>query len=169
MACEVPLWDDRRSHRPGPSPFSTADTLRAQARQLREDHVLLEASVGLLEASDLSTTEGALAAALRAARGTSAQQAQALEELAAAQNPRYRLSWADLVQYEPGTAGWRTPAMLARLADLRYAPADAARARVLLHERVEDLSPARLRPVPLEVSSGLQLAAIEVAAGLPAV
>lgn len=166
MACEVPLWDDRRSHRLGPSPYSAADTLRAQALQAREDHELLEASARLLQAADFSPTERALAASLRAAHVASAPQSVALEKLAAAQDPDPRLSWADLVQYEPGTGGWRTPAMLARLADLRRATNDAARARALLRRRIAGQRAAQLRPVPLDTSSGLQLAAIAAAAGL---
>jgi hypothetical protein len=84
-----------------------------------------------------------------------------LEELKASEKARRVLTYRDLVQYEYGTAMFRTLAMSERLArltgasDLRVAARNALQERLIGYQRS-----ARLVPVPLRSSTDVQMAAI---------
>jgi hypothetical protein len=89
-----------------------------------------------------------------------------LEGLKASTKAQRKLSYGELVQYEYGTAMFRTLAMAERLA--RPAGVDGLRvaARRALHERLIGYRrSARLIPVSLRSSTDLQMAAILTAAG----
>jgi len=166
MTCEVPLWDDARVRNPEPSPLTMVDVIDAQIQQAREDESALAAALPLLRDRISSFDASALLASLEAALQEAQAAPASLEPLKASQDGRTKLSYRDLVQYEAGTAGLRTPAMLARLARLVGAPAAAGDADRILNRRLAaQLQAAPLKPLSLSSTSSLQIDSMVTTAG----
>lgn len=165
MICEVPLWEDRRQYDDRLSDSSQVDVARMQLRQLRKNAYLLDQATGLLTHEPDDRESRALTFALREAAATTVAGVAAAEAQMAAAEVRQRVSFADLVQLEPGTTQMRAPAMLARLARrLReFKLADAAEA--LTSEYVAEYARrSSLQPVPLGRSVALQTQSILLSA-----
>lgn len=165
MTCEVPLWDDPRLRDVRPSPLSLIDVLDQQIAQLADDAHLLAAALPRLRGRASSFEAASLLAALEAAYEDAQAQPSELQRLKAGQDAGAKVSYRDLVEYEPGTAGLRTPAMLARLARLLHdTTADTAASAVLARRLAAQYAAAALAPIPLERTTSLQLASILSAA-----
>jgi hypothetical protein len=165
MTCEVPLWDDARLRDPRPSPYTLADVLDQEIAQSREDAHLLEGALPALRGRSSGFEADALLAALEAALTEARAQPAELEKLKAAQHVRAKVSYRDLVEYEPGTAALRTPAMLVRLARIENASAVAADAGNVLSRRLAvQFRAGPLVPIALERSTSLQMSSILAAA-----
>jgi Zinc carboxypeptidase len=166
MTCEVPLWDDARTRNPEPSPLTMVDVIDAQIQQAREDESALAAALPLLRDRASSFEASALLASLEAALRETQAAPASLEPLKASQDGRTKLSYRDLVQYEAGAAGLRTPAMLVRLARLVDTPAAASDADRILHRRLAArLQAGPLRPLSLSSTSSLHIDSIVTTAG----
>jgi hypothetical protein len=111
---------------------------------------------------------GEAAALLVSVEDAVRQSSGAIEEIEGqreSQAARQVLSYRELVQYEYGTAMFRTLAMAERLGRLTGATELASAARNALQRRLSGyLSAARLTPVPLESSTRVQMEAILAAA-----
>lgn len=161
MTCEVPLWRDGRERDPHDSGRTLAEVIGEEIDLLRADEKMLGPFLPSLRA----TATGSRAAALFASvEGAVRQTDGAVEELEAqriAPDARRTLSKRDLVQYEYGTAMFRTLAMAARLGALTGAVDLEAAARRVIQERASKFErEARLAPVSLRMSTDLQMAAI---------
>jgi hypothetical protein len=165
MTCEVPLWDDPRLRDVRPSPLSLIDVLDQEIAQLADDAHLLAAALPRLRGRASSFEAASLLAALEAAYEEAQAQPSELERLKDGQDAGAKVSYRDLVEYEPGTAGLRTPAMLARLARLlRDTTADTDASAVLAQRLAAQYEAAPLAPIPLERTTSLQLASVLSAA-----
>jgi hypothetical protein len=132
---------------------------------LRADEKLLTPSLPALRTESGDAAAALFASVEEAVRETSGA-VEELEGLKASAKAKRILSYRDLVQYEYGTAMFRTLAMAERLArlagadDLRIAARHALQERLIGYQRS-----ARLIPVPLRSSTDLQTAAILTTAG----
>jgi hypothetical protein len=161
MVCEVPLWQDARERDPRSSGRSLADVLGEQISLVRADENLLRPLLPALAAKANSDTARALLASVEEAVVQSDAVVDELSENSATPAARRILAYRELVQYEAGTASFRTLAMaqrVARLADLQEVAAligNALAQRLNSYQRA-----ARLVSVPLSSSTNLQMAAI---------
>jgi hypothetical protein len=165
MVCEVPLWRDARERDPRDSGRSLAEVVAEEIRMLRADEKLLTPFLPALRTESGEAAAALFASVEEAVRETSGA-IEELEGLKASAEAQRTLSNRDLVQYEYGTAMFRTLAMAERLArltgvdDLRIAARHALQERLIGYQRS-----ARLIPVPLRSSTDLQMAAILTTAG----
>ncbi len=165
MVCEVPLWRDARERDPRDSGRTLAEVLSEEIRMMCADERLLTPFLPALRTESSNAAAALFASVEEAVRETSGA-VEELEGLKASAKARRILSYRDLVQYEYGTAMFRTLAMAERLAhlagvdDLRVAARHALRGRLIGYQRS-----ARLIPVPLKSSTDLQMAAILTTAG----
>lgn len=165
MICEVPLWEDSRQRRAGPSAYSEADVAQMQLDQLRRNAQLLDQAVTMLAHDPDDSESRALTFALREAAAASASDIAAAEAQKATADVHRRLSLSDLVQLEPGTTQMRAPAMLARLARRRgqSALADAAKALTVQYLG-EYRRRSSIHPVPVDRSISLLVQSILLSA-----
>lgn len=160
MVCEVPLWRDARERDPRDSGRTLAEVLAEEIRMVRADEKLLTPFLPALRTASGDAATALFASVEEAVRETSGA-VEELEGLRASAKARRILSYRDLVQYEYGTAMFRTLAMAERLAalagvdDLRVAARHVLQERLIGYQRS-----ARLIPVPLRSSTDVQMAAI---------
>jgi len=165
MMCEVPLWRDARERDPRSSGRTLAEVISEEIRMVRADEKLLTPFLPALRTESSDAAAALFASVEEAVRETSGA-VEELEGQKASAKARRILSYRDLVQYEYGTAMFRTLAMAERLArlagvdDLRVAARHALQERLIGYQRS-----ARLIPVPLRSSTDLQMAAILTTAG----
>lgn len=160
MVCEVPLWRDAREQDPRDSGRTLADVLDEEIRMMRADEILLRPFLPTLHAES-SSKAAALFASVEDAVRQSSGAVEELEDLKGSGNARRILTCRDLVQYEYGTASFRTLAMAERLAKLTNAAGLQTAARNALQARLTRYQrAARLVPVPLRSSTDLQMEAI---------
>ncbi len=161
MVCEVPLWRDARERDPRRSGRTHAEVLDEEIGMVRADEKLLKPFLSTLRAVSSSDAAAALFVSVEDAVQGSSGIIEELEELKASEKARRILTYRDLVQYEYGTAMFRTLAMAERLArltgagDLHVAARNALQERLIGYQRS-----ARLVPVPLRSSTDVQMAAI---------
>jgi hypothetical protein len=161
MACEVPLWRDTRERDPRPSGQTLAGVLDDEIQIVRADEKLLKPFLDTLAARASSDMERELFASVEEAVLQTDGVVGELEEMKAIPAAQRVLANRELVQYEGGTAMFRTLAMAERLGRLTGANEIRALASDQLAERLSDFQrSARLTPVPLSSSTGLQMAAI---------
>lgn len=160
MVCEVPLWRDARERDSRDSGRTLAEVISEQIRMMRADEILLKPFLPALRAQSGGTAAALFASVQEAVRETSGA-VEELEGLKASASARRNLSYRDLVQYEYGTAMFRTLAMAERLARMAGAEGLRVAARQALQERlIRYQRSARLIPVSLRASTDVQMAAI---------
>jgi hypothetical protein len=161
MTCEVPLWHDARERSDAPSGRTLGEVIADRVQQLRQDQQLLAAAMPALPGTGDSFETQALVVSLEDFLRTADRSIAALQEARSVNHADRILSQADLVLMEPGTAGLRTVAMLARLARITGEREILAEASRRLDGRLTELYRAtRLTPAPLERATELQIAAI---------
>jgi hypothetical protein len=132
---------------------------------LRADEKLLKPFLPALRTESSDAAAALFASVEEAVRETSGA-VEELEGMKASAKAKRNLSHRELVQYEYGTAMFRTLAMAGRLARLAGVEGLRVAARQALQERLIGYQrSARLMPVPLSSSTNLQMAAILTTAG----
>jgi hypothetical protein len=160
MVCEVPLWQDARERDLRDSGRTLGEILSEEIRMMRADETLVRPFLPALHRASGHTAAALFASVGEAVRETGGA-VEELEGLKASAKARQRLSYRDLVQYEYGTAMFRTLAMAERLArlagvdDLRHAARRELSRRLMDYRRA-----AHLVPVQLRSSTDVQMAAI---------
>jgi len=161
MTCEVPLWRDAREGDQAQSGRTLGEVIDERIGQIRQEADAVGRSLPLLEPRIDSFEARALAEALSDAAAAAPGATAGLDTLRPKHSEDRQLRRCDLVGFEYGTAGLRTPAMLLRLASALDADEVVAVAQPLLDFRLAALREAtRLSAVPVAVASDLQLAAI---------
>jgi hypothetical protein len=161
MTCEVPLWRDVRERDARDSGRTLTEVVDEETQMMRADARLLQPFLSTLTARAGSESERALLASVEDAVRLTDGVVGELEEMKETPAAGRKLSFQDLVQYELGTAAFRTLAMAQRLAGLTGMVELSAAARRELDQRLERFQgSARLVPVPLTASTGLQMEAI---------
>jgi len=161
MVCEVPLWRDSRERDSRSSGRSLAEVIGEQIRMVRSDESLLKPVLSALVEKANSDEARALLASVQEAVLHADAVVEEFSEGRAASSAKRILGLRDLVQYEAGTAGFRTLAMAQRLARLLDLPEVAALTGNELQKRLNSYQrSARLVSVPLSASTDLQMAAI---------
>lgn len=161
MVCEVPLWRDSRERDSRSSGRSLAEVLGEQIRLVRADANLLKPVLpALVSKANSDETRALLASAQEAVLHADAV-IDELSEGQATPSAQRVLTFSDLVQYEAGTAGFRTLAMAQRLARLTGLQDVATLVGNELRKRLNSYQrSARLVSIPLSASTDLQMAAI---------
>ena len=172
MTCEVPLWNDRRLADSSLSNHTLAEILGLHLGENAEIMSLVKPAVADFKAIAETSPERAILRSLDEAIATAARQARQIGP-AVSTNPQ----WAQPLPVNThasidGTmrlARWRALGMLTHLADLTIdnvavtkASRDAgARAADLIDRKLERLdTDASIKPIPLAVSSDVQMASI---------
>jgi hypothetical protein len=167
MTCEIPIWSDPRLFSRAASATTMADVVKVQIAQAREDARLLAASATLIHRKASSLEAAALDASLIEAGDGIAEKLEGLERRLPTVDAKLRLPQCDLVEYEPGPYGIRTPAMVARRARLAKDGAIYNQAQEIVSARIAGLlAKTRLRPIPYRESSHVQMQAILTSAAL---
>lgn len=165
MTCEVPLWRDAREGDIAPSGRTLGDVVDERIAQLREDAAIVTASLPSLRPRVESFEAAALLEALEDSLSGTVGFTSALEQSRPRGSDDHELRRTDLVWAEAGTPGFRSPAMLARLANVVGAEPIEGAARALLDRRLSlHRRSTRLAPIPLTAAADLQIAAIHTAA-----
>ncbi|MBS0421349.1 MAG: hypothetical protein JSR66_26815 [Proteobacteria bacterium] len=161
MVCEVPLWRDARERDSRSSGHRLAEVIGEQIQLVRADEHLLKPFLPALLAKANGSEAKALLASVQEAILHTDGAVEELSEGQAAPSAQRILDYRELVQYEAGTAGFRTLAMAQRLARLMNMQDLAERAGNELTTRLNRYQrSARLVPVALSAATELQIAAI---------
>lgn len=161
MTCEVPLWRDPREEDTRDSGLTLVDVISQEQAMLREDEKLLRGLLPTLRTRLTTFDEQSLAASLGDFVASADEWVQEIEEAKSDPIARKTLRNCDLVQYEFGAASLRNLAMARRLLPASSTDSTATAVRSLFASRLAAYSrAAKLLPVPLEQSTGLQRSAI---------
>ena len=157
----MPLWRDPREEDTRDSGLTLVDVISQEQAMLREDEKLLRGLLPTLRTRLTTFDEQSLAASLGDFVASADEWVQEIEEAKSDPIARKTLRNCDLVQYEFGAASLRNLAMARRLLPASSTDSTATAVRSLFASRLAAYSrAAKLLPVPLEQSTGLQRSAI---------